>query len=266
MKAIYPIIILAGALCSLAPAGSPTTTGPAVVAVHGVSRGPIPAVMGPRTNIVRGITNFTYVFKSTSTNYTIDAASLLALLENSFNTNFPTGSQLLLSDVDGPIYAFVVADSTGTNFFDPGEVLSTALLGSSIVGSGIATLTSTNQPPGSGPRTGQSVQSESAVLTFTYDDSAMTNTTDGTHTKFYWEGLVHNQYSINSSNSFINANVSIDIIGGGYVRNAVTDFGPFYATNSVFTGSIRAKVSGFGFSGGPAEGITPATNSQPQIH
>jgi hypothetical protein len=126
------------------------------------------------------------------------------------------------------------------------------------VGSGIGTLTSTNQPPGSGPRTGRSDQSETAVLTFTYDDSAMTNTTDGTHTKFTWEGLAHNQYTVNTSNLFINANVAIDIIGSGYVRNMVTNFGPFYPTGSVFTGSIHAKVSGFEV-GRTAEG-TPNTN------
>lgn len=264
MKAIYPIIVLAAAaVVALAPAGTPTTTGPAVVAVHGVSRGPIPPVIGPRTNVVREITNYTYVLKSTTTNYTIDTGSLLALLENSFHTNFPTGSQLLLSDVDGPIYAFVVGDSTGTNFFDPSEVLSSALPGG-FVGSGVATLTSTNQPPGSSPKTGQSVQSESAVLTFTYDDTAMTNTTDGTHTKFTWDGLVHNQYTVNASNSFINANVTIDIIGSGYVRNMVTNFGPFYPTNSVFTGSIRAKASGYGFSLGPEEGISNRMPPGPQ--
>lgn len=239
MKTIYPIIILAGAgLCSLAPSlppGSPVVAGPAVVAVHAVTQSVVRPPVNSRTNVVGGITNVTTMTKFVTTNFTMNAGSLMALLENSFNTNFPPGSRLLLNTGGGSFFNIIVSDSTGTNFgFDPGEVLSAANLGNGlayVVNSGFSTMTVTNDFVESG----KTAESGTTALSFTYDDTAMsTNTTDHTNTKFFWTGLVHNKFSDLSSDLYT-GNVTIDIIGNGSIRGG---------GSAVFTGSIQAKVTG----------------------
>src|SRR5579862_6829691 len=52
-----------------------------------------------KTNTTATSTNTTFVYKSTVTNSMFQTVDLFALLENSFNTTFPAGSQLVLSRV-----------------------------------------------------------------------------------------------------------------------------------------------------------------------
>lgn len=240
MKTIYLFLILILALCSLAPSippGSPVVGGPAVVAIHGVAQTASSGQpVNVRTNVVGGGTNVTTVTKYVSTNFTMNAGSLLALLENSFNTNFPPGARLLLNYEGGSVFNLIVSDSSGTNFgFGPYQVLSTSYLGGDVgyvVSSGVQSVTVTNNSGESG----KVVASTSTALSFTYDDTAMsTNTTDHTNTKFFWTGLVHNKFSENIPSGFQNGNVTIDIIGNGSIRGG---------GSAVFTGSIQAKITG----------------------
>lgn len=242
MKAIYPVIILIGALSSLAPSihiplGTPE------VAIHGVGQNLNYATISTRTNTVRGVTNIVQALKSTTTNITINTDSLFAMLENSFNTNFPAGCRLLLAG-QGGYFVFVVSDATGTNAgFYPNQVLSSSFLtGGLPIVSGAETETFTNI---SSILSGKDAESFGAVINFTYDDTAMTNTTDGTHTKFTWVGLMHDKSvaTLPSAGWFYNDTVSMEVIGSGLIRfptNVVFDD----VNMSVFTGSIRAKVSG----------------------
>lgn len=246
MKTIYPIIILAGALSSLAPALH-GPLGPAEVAIHGAGQNLTSVWISSRTNVVGGITNYTVAFKSTTTNFTLNAGSLLALLENSFNTNFPAGCRLLLAG--GPFYSIVVSDASGTNIgFAPNQVLSSSPLSIPIpVVSGIGIDTSTNNPGGK-IVSGKATESSTTALTFTYDDSAITNTADGTHTMFKWVGLVHDVSleSANSTNSFFNEIVTMEVLGSGSLHFPTNP--PIGETHTaVFTGSIRARVSGSAF-------------------
>jgi len=118
MKTICPLIVLGCGLLwkSNAVASNPLLTGPATVnlscAAQDLSYQPVSA----KTNVVGSVTNSTLVLKSTVTNFTMNASSLLDLLANSFSTNFPTGAQLLLRGAAGN-YSFDVSDSTGTNIY-----------------------------------------------------------------------------------------------------------------------------------------------------
>jgi hypothetical protein len=237
MKIIYTIIVLAGALfCnSLAFAAPPLVAGPAEVAIHGIGQNLSNDPISNRTNVMRGITNVTQVFKSTTTNFTLNAASLLALIGNSFQTNFPAGCQLLLVANNQPVYTFVVSDTTGTNVgFDPRAVLTaTFLSNTSFVASGTETLTQPIAPPGN--QAGTIAQTLTTVLSFTYDDSGQ-STTDGTHSQFTWVALVRGKFSLDLANGFETENVTMDITGSGIYR------GLFAA---IFSGSVHGKVAGF---------------------
>lgn len=235
MKTVYPIIALAGALfCnSLAFAVEPAIFAPVEVTVNGVGQDLIDQQVSAKTNIVGIKTNFTYQLKSTATNFTVNAASLLALLTNSLRTNFPAGTKLLLAGTGGPSYSFAVSDSTGTNYsFVPTSVLNTAPLAeSSIAFSDIENESSTNNSF----FTGNETASLSSVLSFTYDDTAIATTGDGTHTKFTWTGLAQTKYSQNLASHFTTENVTINIIGSGSIRGV---------PGAVFTGTVRSKLSG----------------------
>ncbi len=235
MKAIYPIIILAGALSSLAPSISPPDLGPVEVNVRGTCQNLRNQTISGRTNVVGGTTNFTYALKSTTTNITINTDGLLALLENSFNTNFPAGCRLLLVE-QTPYCFFYVSDVTGTNLgFNPYPILSTAFLNDgSFVSTAVESGTTTNS--GGSLMTGKDAATFTAALSFTYDDSSLTNVVDHTHTQFTWVGLAHDKLSLNISNGLASDNVTMEITGGGSIRGQ---------DSAVFSGSIRAKTSGF---------------------
>lgn len=234
MKTILSILVLTAALSALAtepPVGSPVVAGPAIVAIHGMAEVMPARTITARTNIVGGITNVTYAFKSTTTNFTINADSLMAALTNSFQTNFPAGSRLLLEH-SGAVFRFIVSDSTGTNFgFDPGQVLSSSFASNPgyILNWGVTSETLTNNSLVSG----RQLETTATALKFTYDDSAMTPA-DNKHTFFTWTGLAHNKFSQNLSNGVYNANVTIDISGTGEYRGGI----------AVVTGTIRAHVTG----------------------
>lgn len=250
MKTIYPIIILVAALSTLAPVlPPPNVPGPVVVAVHGIGQDLQGQQVSLTTNLMHGATNYTSMYKYTTTNFTVDADSLLALVEKSFRTNFPAGCQLLL--VYGqPPYRFVVSDTTGTNIgFDPSAVFSSGLLNNtSDVETGTSTVHSTNSSLT--PFTAATgADSFTFAMSFTYNDTAIPNPLDGTYTMFTWTALVHSK-SLNTttnaaSNGFFNQTVTMEIIGGGSMHiptNAVN----LFDYRDVFTGSIQAKIVGFG--------------------
>src|SRR5262249_45461320 len=95
--------------------------------------------------------------------------------------------------------------------------------------------------------TGRTVDLYTEVLTFTYDDSAMTNIADGTYTKFTWVGLLHNKSTesqiFETDSNFFNETITMDIIGSGSLHFP-TNAGVLTQGAAVFTGSIKAKVSG----------------------
>ncbi|HLX70471.1 MAG TPA: hypothetical protein VKV04_12660 [Verrucomicrobiae bacterium] len=233
MKTIHLLVVLGCFALGNAAAvavSAPTLMGLPQIDVHATSQNLFDQQVSAKTNVIRGATNDVTVNKSTTTNFTINATSLLALLEASFNTNFPTGTQLLLSGSEG-YYSFVVSDQTGTNAspFAVSQVLQS--LGFSGIHSGIETELLTNQVFSSGNDT----ESFTEALSFQYDDSALTNTVGGVHTSFSWNCLIEVKSSNNLGTGALTENVTMTLTGGGQIRSR---------TNSVFTGTIRAKLTG----------------------
>ena len=243
MKIIYSIAILVASISSLS-AELLGPFAPAEITIRGAGQNLNYALTSSKTNIVGSTTNITQAFKSTTTNFTMNAGSLMALLENSLNTNFPAGCQLLLTG-GGSYYYLVVSDTSGTNLgLNPSQVLLPSPLSAPLpVHSGADTQTSSNKVVLI--IDGKDAESFTSALTFTYDDTALTNTADGTHTKFTWVGLVHNQtlQEFNPTSGFYNENITMDIIGSGLIRFS-TNASPEEQGSAIFTGSIRAKLSG----------------------
>src|SRR5579862_5351415 len=89
-------------------------SGPLSVKWVMTTQGPVGDTALDKTNTTATSTNITLVLKSTETNSVFKTADLMALLENSLNTTFPTNSQLVLERVGNSVELFL-ADSTGTN-------------------------------------------------------------------------------------------------------------------------------------------------------
>ena len=153
-----------------------------------------------------------------------------ARLRRHFNTNFPTGTQLLLTGSAG-YYFFVVTNQTSTNAWSIATYPVIRSLGFSTIRSGIESELMTNRVVSSGNDT----ESYTSAFSFQYDDTAMTNTVDGTHTVFSWNCLVETKSSHNLGTGAYTENVTMTLTGGGQIRGQ---------PRNVFTGIIRAKLTG----------------------
>jgi hypothetical protein len=179
-----------------------------------------------KTNQTATSTNVTQFYKSAVIKTPFGTSDMLALLANSFNTNFPAGSQIDL----GPGGLFVV-DSSGTNIiFSPNPTI----FFQSDVTFFPSTETLITAEKASG--TTQSGNLESALiasLTLNYDDTLNT-TADGTHTKFVFRGLYTVSKTENLKTGFVKATSQLQGTGGGTVRNVQT----------LLMGTISGKSSG----------------------
>lgn len=181
-----------------------------------------------KTNVIRGATNDISVLKSSTTNFVIDASSLLDLIANSLNTNFPAGTQLLLGGPAPGSYDFAVSDSTGTNVAIGMQALIAPLF-RSVVNAGLQTQLYTNQFFS----TGSDREIYISSINLQYDDSTLT-TRDGTHTIFSWNGVAQARYSANLGTGSSAMNVTMNLTGGGQIRNQY---------RNIFTGTVRGKLT-----------------------
>ncbi len=204
--------------------------GQPTVAINGAGQSLNYQPVSMKTNVIRGVTNDTTVLKSTTTNFTINASSLLALLANSFNTNFPAGTQLLLAGGQG-FYSLVVSDETGTNISSLPVHTVLNPVGWALIRSGRRMEVSTNGVFS----VGTDSEVFSTAISFEYNDSGMDTTGDGTHSTFSWNGIIEAKASRNAATGIATENVTMTLTGAGQVRNQ---------PSSVFTGTIRAKLSG----------------------
>lgn len=232
MKAIYPLIVLACALLWSFPAAARVIqiSGPVTINLSGADQGISYHLITAKTNIVGSVTNVSLSLKSTTTNFTMNTSSFLDLIANSFNTNFPAGTQLLLRGYSGS-YFLAVSDSTGTNVSSLPlyTVLSSDTEG--LVNAGLLTESTTNQIY----FTGNDTEAFTTAVTFVYDDSTKT-TADGTHSSFTLNCLVQSKQSRNLETGASTANVTMDLTGGGNIRGRVP---------AIITGTIHAKLTGF---------------------
>ena len=228
MKTIHLLLVLGCLAPGIAHASPPAPLiGQPVIDVTATAQDLEYQQVSSRTNLIHGLTNDTSVLKSTTTNFTMNANSLLALLANSFNTNFPAGTQLLLYGGRGD-YSFHISDSTGTNVAPLSVYL---VLGGSTTGdqSGVTTESITNQVLSAGNDT----ESFNTSFSFVYNDFGQA-TGDGTHTYFHWNGLVGSKLSSNLGTGSSTEIFKMTLTGGGTIRG-----GP----QTIFTGTINAKLT-----------------------
>jgi hypothetical protein len=185
-----------------------------------------PIQQSAKTNQTATSTNITRFYKSGVIKTPFSGSDMLALLANSFNTNFPAGSQIALA----PGGLFVV-DSTGTNIiFSPNPTI--FFQADVTFFPSTETIITTEKASGT-TQSGNRTEELIASLTLNYDDTLNT-TTDGTHTKFTFRGLYTVNKTENLKTGLVKASSELQGTGGGTVRNVQT----------LFTGTISEKSSG----------------------
>jgi hypothetical protein len=186
-----------------------------------------------KTNTTATSTNTTQVIKSTVTNSMFQADDLLALLENSFNTNYPAGTQLVLSRVGDFVFIYL-ADATGTNIVQP---LSTNLIfgtyaGEQPVHSDLQTVITRNSASSSSA-SDTSSETVTETMALTYDDSGLA-TKDGTHSQFQVTCLLVRKSSEDFVSQKIKDQIKMQFIGFGTIRGQ----------NVIIQGSGGATITG----------------------
>lgn len=209
MKTIPLFIALGCALLLDLPAGAElpsTVMGPIELSIHAVCQNLDNQQIIAKTKIVGGKTITTTAYESNTTNFTMNASSLLDLLANSYNTNFPAGTQLLLAGNGYGVYQFAISDQTGANISFFPSVLQTTFAPAVI--SDLSTETRNGLHI-----TGSYTASITSALTFTYDDSALT-TRDGTTNKFTWSALALSKQSESTATWSFDFGVTMNLTGG----------------------------------------------------
>jgi hypothetical protein len=182
--------------------------------------------IGVKTNQSKTTTNITQMFKATTKETPFENTNLLAVLANSFNTNFPAGSQIGVQ-----LGQLLVVDSTGTNvIFTPNGVVSFQFDEEFVPAT--ETLVTTESASGT-QSSGNLSETILASATMNYDDTLNT-TGDGTHTKFAFKGLYMVTVTENIKTRVFKAIYQFDGTGGGPIRDVPT----------ILTGTITGKGTG----------------------
>lgn len=231
MKTICPLLLLAGLLwSSLALAGDIQLIGPATVKFSCRAQALNYEEISAKTNLVGSGTNIAYVLKSTVTNFTMDATSLLNLFANSLNTNFPSGTKLLLRGESG-YFSLAISDSTGTNIALP--LLTTPVL--NVYGQGVVSVGRSTSTTNQTSVTGNDTEAFTSAILLQYDDYGMTNTTDGTHTILHLNCRIETKQSHNLATGIATENVTMSVTGGGVIHNGSV---------VIITGTVSGTTSG----------------------
>jgi hypothetical protein len=191
------------------------------------------ATVTDKTNSTSSSTVVTTVSKSTVTNFMMQSADLLTLLENSFNTTFPSGSQLVVTRT-GAFLRLMIVDSTGTNIvLDLSSNLFVGtVFGEQPVHTGSQTMISKTGNSGTAI-SANAVDAFTEVVVLGYDDTGLT-TKDGTHTKFQVNCLLVRKSSSNLVTQQIKDSVKFQGNGTGTIRDQ----------NVILQGSGSATISG----------------------
>jgi len=157
--------------------------------------------------------------KTAVTNLIFDSADMLGLLENSYNTKLPKGSQLVLS-LSTYDFSIHVADGTGrATVLIPGGTFFIATVpgGPQLVRSRTLTVVSKSTASGNTLASAHSTVTITETVVLRYDDSNLT-TADGTHTKFEITCVIVGKASVNLKTDLFNDAVKIKGLGGGIIR------------------------------------------------
>lgn len=186
--------------------------------------------VGSKTNQTAAARSVTTVSKATVSTTPFVSSNLLALLANSFSTNFPEGSKIGMRSGN-----LVVVDLTGTNvIFDPSPVLTTGF--EQDLQSVLQTEIASESQSGSS-MSGTVNETVISNLAINYDDSAQT-TGDTTHTIFQLKGLFVQKVSLNLKTSSVKITSEFQGTGGGQMRNVTT----------ILTGTITSDCDGLAVS------------------
>jgi hypothetical protein len=203
--------------------------GPADFNLNAITQSEPFQLVGSKTNHSATATNFTFVSKSATSIKSFASSNMLALLENSFNTNFPAGSQIGMT-ASGSV---LVVDHTGTNLvFNPGAVVSTSFDNDEAFTTIAETEMETENQSGFS-LSGNDAETLIASVTLTYDDTAQT-TGDSTQTQFQFKGLLVEKLAENLNTRVDKTTTTFEGTGDGQIRGVST----------LLTGTITVKAVG----------------------
>lgn len=199
--------------------------GPATLQFEATTQATSFHLVSSKTNRTATATNVMIVDSETVSSTPFVSSNLLALLTNSFNTNFPAGSRIGFS-----FGSLVVMDSSGSNIFFPSPVL-TSTFNEGVV-SEKQTEISTQNKNGSS-LSGNSTAADINDITIIYDDSTV-SPGDGIHSTFQLRGLLVQKISRNIKTNFEKVNYEFQGSGGGTVHGVQT----------ILKGTIKAQAAG----------------------
>lgn len=200
--------------------------GPVAFKFNGITQQSLVHEIQSKTNQTTTATNVTTVSKATIVTIPFASSNLVALLANSFKTNFPAGAQIGMRSGN-----LVIVDDTGTNIlFDPSPVLTSGF--QQAVQSAIEMETSTGNPAGSSS-SGTVSETITSNLSINYDDTNQ-DTSDSTHTIFQLKGLFVQKVIQNLKTSTAKITSTFQGTGGGQLRGVTT----------ILTGTITSHATG----------------------
>lgn len=200
--------------------------GPATIQFDAMTQATPFHLVSSKTNETATATNVMNVDSATVSSKPFVSSNLLALLANSFNTNFPAGSQIGISFGN-----LVVLGSSGTNVvFNPSAVLTTTF--NEEVGSDKETEIVTQNQNGSS-LSGNSSDTVTSDVTINYNDTTV-SPADGTNSTFQLRGLLVEKISRNLKTNFEKVDYQFQGSGGGSVHGVQT----------ILNGTIKANAAG----------------------
>jgi len=223
----YVVVVLAVTVLTLGAAHGITfqPPGPVTLKFDAITQITTLHAVGSKTNQTGAATSVTTVSKATVSTTPFASSNLLALLANSFKTNFPDGSQIGMRSGN-----LVVVDKTGTNvIFDPSPVLTTGF--QQDLQSILQTQIASESQSGSS-MSGTVTESVISNLSINYDDTAQT-TADNTHTTFQLKGLFLQKVSLNLKTSSVKISSDFKGTGGGQIRDVTTILTGTMTSNSI---------------------------------
>lgn len=208
-------------------ASFPGVAGPATLDLTAIAQANAPVQV--KTNITASGTNIITVLNRPFITSRFTDSNLLALIENSLNTNFPAGSQIGMSNKIG----FVVLNSAGTAvIFVPDSVITYAE-DTNFLESIRTTQVETENTNGFF-MSGNFNMTRFQKVTFTYDDTGLTPR-DGRHTQFQFTGLketkeTDNLKTLSTKQTYeIQGSSALGLVDGNFI---------------ILSGTISAKIDG----------------------
>jgi len=178
-----------------------------------------------KTNETATSTNIMTVSSATVATAPFTSSNLVALLTNSFNTNFPAGAKIGIS-----FGSLVVLDSTGAVIFNPSPVLTTTFNEQmfSIKQTQVESITQTNTS-----FSGSSAETITIDFTINYDDTAA-SPGDTIHSTFQLRGVLVEKINRNIKTNFEKINYQFQGSGGGSIHGVPT----------ILDGTFKANAAG----------------------